>query len=58
MNGDALYHDDHHLHDDGGGGGESISVFDDIWEGGGTTHSVSKTQIYREVAVKNICKDF
>ena len=36
MNGDAIYYDNHHLHDDGGGGGESISVFDDIWEGGGT----------------------
>ena len=33
MNGDAIYHDDHHLLvDDDVGGGESISVFDDIWE--------------------------
>ena len=34
MNGDAIYYDDHHLHDDDVVGGESISVFDDIWEGG------------------------
>ena len=45
MNGNAMYHDNHHLHDDGGGGGESIFVFDDIWEGGGTTYSRSQTQI-------------
>ena len=42
MNGDAIYYDNHHLHDDGGGGGESISVFDDIWEGGNTTTHAHK----------------
>ena len=57
MNGDAIYYDDHHLHDDDDvGGGESISVFDDIWEGDGTTYSRSQTQICREVAEKIYAK--
>ena len=55
MNGDAIYYDDHHLHDDDVGGGESISVFDDIWEGGCRYPLTLTNTDMKRSCRKNIC---